>query len=99
MEIKFQFKPFGRKLLIEKTGKLNLTEGSSIIQAESINVPLTGIVIEAGDGEWNEMSGQWMETKIKVGERVLFLESAVADIRSHGKDLFLLQENAVLGTY
>lgn len=97
--INFKFKPFGRKLLIEKTGKLNLAEGSSIIQADSINVPLTGLVIEAGDGEWNEISGQWMETRIKVGENVLFLESSAADVRSHGKDLFLLQENAVLGTF
>jgi co-chaperonin GroES (HSP10) len=40
-----------------------------------------------------------METQIKVGENVLFLESAAADIKSHGKDLLLVQENSILGTF
>lgn len=94
----FRFKPLGRKLLIRKTGKINIT-GGTIIQADTINVPLLGLVIDAGVGEVNEASGLYTETTVKTGENVVFLESAAAEIKSHGEDLYLLQENAVLGTF
>lgn len=97
MTPQFQFKPFGLKTLIEITGKMDLTLGSGIIQAETVIAPLLATVIDAGDGEWQ--NGVFVPTTFKAGDNVLILEGVGGDVVSHGKHLNLVNENAIIGSY
>ena len=93
----FQFKPFGRKVLVEITGKMSLTNSSTIIQADSVQAPLIAKVIEVGDGEYAAQNGVFIPTRIAVGDEVLLLDGDSGNVRSHGKDLILLNEDSIIG--
>lgn len=93
----FRFKPFGRKILVKVTGKMSLTGSSTIIQAETVQAPLLAEVIEVGEGEYATQNGVFMPTRITVGSKVLFLDGQGGDVKSHGMDLVLLNEDSVIG--
>lgn len=95
----FKFIPLGRRVLVRTTGKMSLTEGSKIIQAETVQAPLMGEVIEVGEGEYATSTGVFIPTKVKKGDNVLFLEGSGGDVKSHGMDLILLNEDNLIGTY
>ena len=92
----FTFRPFGRKILVNVTGKMSLSEGS-IIQAATVAAPLIGEVIDAGEGEYAEATGVFMESKIKKGDKILFIEGSGSPVRSNGMDLLLMREDNVIG--
>lgn len=95
----FEFKPLGRKLLIRKTGKVEVWEGKILTGDVAKDAPLLGEIVDAGLGEFAEQTGEWMDTQVKTGEKVVFLEGTGATIRSHGEELLLLMERDILGTY
>ena len=90
-------KPFGRRLLIEVTGKMSLTGNSTIIQADTVQAPLTAKVIEVGEGEWQ--NGVFVPTAFKVGDNVLILEGQGGEVYSHGKSLLIVNEDMIIGSY
>lgn len=92
-----KMKPHGRRLLIEVTGKMKLTGNSAIIQAETVNAPLTAKVIEIGDGEWQ--NGVFVPTAFKVDDNVLILEGQGGEVFSHGKSLLIVNEDMIIGSY
>ena len=97
MTPQFKLIPHGLKTLIEITGKMELTIGTNIIQAGSINAPLLATVIESGEGEWQ--NGVFVPTVFKAGDNVLILDGQGGEVVSHGKHLFLVNENSIIGSY
>lgn len=93
----FKFKPFGRRQLIEITGKMNLTMSTNVIQADTVAAPLLATVIESGDGEWQ--SGIFVPTVFKAGDNVLILDGQGGEVVSHGKQLLLVNEESIIGSY
>lgn len=93
----FRFVPHGRRLLIEITGKMDLTGGSKIIQADTVQAPLLATVIESGKGEWQ--NGVFVETAFKSGDKVLLLDGQGGEVVSHGKQLLIVNEDSIIGSY
>lgn len=90
-------KPHGRRVLIEITGKMDLTGGSGIIQADTVQAPLLATVIEIGDGEWQ--NGVFVPMSFKQGDSVLILDGQGGEVYSHGKQLLICNEDSILGSY
>lgn len=93
----FRFKPHGRRQLIEITGKMNLTMSEKVIQAETVAAPLFATVIESGEGEWQ--NGIFIPTVFKSGDNILILENQGGEVVSHGKQLLLVNEDSIIGSY
>ena len=91
-----KIKPLFDRVLVKE---IELEESSSLIlQASSEDKPLTGIVIEAGDGLNEE--GKQIKMQIKKGNKVIFSKYCAITIKIKGEEFFVLRQSdclAILG--
>ena len=85
------FQPMGNKMIVEEiphfnTNKIELVKGTGR--------PVIGEVKAVGQGRWS-LDGTKIPLRFKVGDRVLYMEGAVLDMRVGGKLIHLIHDDDV----
>jgi chaperonin GroES len=91
MECAFEAK--GNMLIVRKLPEDDRTAGGIVIPDQAKAKPVTGVVLSAGPGDWDDR-GNYREMKTKVGEIVLFDKYTGIDLKHKGLEYTLMPETA-----
>ena len=91
MECAFEAK--GNMLIVRKLPEDDRTAGGIVIPDQAKAKPVTGVVLSAGPGDWDDR-GNYREMKTQVGEIVLFDKYSGIDLKHKGLEYTLMPETA-----
>ena len=91
------FEPLYDRVLIEEIKEEEKKVGSIILPSSSKEKYGRGKLVAVGKGRYE--LGHFIETHVKVGDTVLFDLNASQEVTLDGKELLMLRENAIMGTF
>ena len=92
-----EIRTFTDVIIVRPDPKETKTEGGLHIPNVAQEKSNYGEVVQAGPGHWLE-SGQRAEMQVKVGDRVLYLASAIGvEIEHKGEVLTVMRESDIMG--
>ena len=96
-------KPMGEFLLVRRDEQEKTTEGGLFIPDTAQDPPRSGEVVAIGPGVRSVETGQFIETTLKPGQRILFGPFGGVEVGLHidgvEEKLLMLKESEVFGVF
>jgi co-chaperonin GroES (HSP10) len=89
-------KPIGEHLLVKAQAQSGMTESGIVFNAANPKGLTTGLVIESGDGWYND-KGQHLPNVAQRGDIIVFKRSAGRQVEAAGKKYTMIKNIDVLG--
>jgi chaperonin GroES len=92
-----KIRPIGNRIVVRRDPATDVTKGGIIIPENAKQKLTKGTVTAAGRGRLSDQ-GHFIETKLKVGDRVIFGKYSGSEIENRGaEDSIFMSEDDVLG--
>ena len=88
--------PFENNVLIKQEDNTEQMYGSILVPDMGKERPLVGEIISVSEGYTNMMTGIFMPTKLKVGEKVVFPSFGGQRITVGGEEFLIYKEQDIL---
>ena len=89
------FRPLHDRVLVRRIEADEKTAGGIIIPDTAKEKPQEGEVVAVGPGTRHE--GDYVETQLKAGDKILFGKWSGTEVKLGGEDLIIMKESDVLG--
>lgn len=91
------FQPMFDNVVIKRDEGKSKTEGGILLPDTAKEEPKRGTVMAAGPGVHRD--GTFIETKLKIGQKVLFAPFAGNTVKIDGQELIVMKESEVFGVF
>lgn len=94
-KINTKVKPLYDRVMVERLEQETMSPKGIIIPDTAQEKPMQGIVIEVGDGAYNE-SGNKIPMSLKKGDKILFGKWGGNEFKIDGKEYIIMKESEIL---
>jgi len=91
-----KIRPIHNRVLVQRDPPTETTKGGIIIPDNAKEKITKGTVIAIGPGKATD-SGRFVETTLKVGDRIIFGKYSGSEFEEHGDTRLFMPEDEILG--